>query len=666
MKVATEESGLANVEGWIDVVGDVTFRSVVIPLSRDDAGAILRWQNQPSSSSSSPVTVEPVIAEMEAKIEAAIRSLKAGAAFVRLSTLSPKDATKFKSKEVCEHLKNSLSTLGPLPDLSVSPSLAVIELNRAIYRACRVTTGAEAMLMFKRSERVQKHLQHQLEVIPPTDPWKINFVVREWQELYPEYEFRAFIYNRKMTALSHYYKFCFVPGVVANKEQIKSRILEFFNGVVCERVPFDTYVADFAYNPHTNAVWLVELNPWCPGTSPALFDWSEESRVLSGNTAFEFRVLEKEDPGAFNKLSLHWQCVINECYPSHSSPSTSTTTSTKKDDGNNCCLILEFGSGVLYDVLQWSEWELVQTLDLPTAIVGELIRKCALKEAPPLTKIAEIVAASPRFKFIPTNIAPVDVVLHGGIPACSITEIVGPAGVGKTQFAHMLTATTILPPELGGLGSSVIYFDAEGTLSPTRLSEIIKEMKPELALDDTSFRELLNRVILYHPTTADGFMEQLGKLDDTIVDNQLCWLLGQVASQLKYLSAALNVAVVLINQVTTKNDAVVPSLGVAWYYCVNHRITLQYFTPKVALSPANESRLLVIVKSPISPVCGVKYIITGRGLLAQGEVVFRINTNPQSSESEQNDDYSEQQEIIREILRASFENQALETAANQF
>jgi RAD51-like protein 1 len=45
---------------------------------------------------------------------------------------------------------------------------------------------------------------------------------------------------------------------------------------------------------------------------------------------------------------------------------------------------------------------------------------------------------------------------------------VGPAGVGKTQFCHMLAILATLPKEKFGLDGSVLYFDSEGSFSADR------------------------------------------------------------------------------------------------------------------------------------------------------------------------------------------------------
>jgi RecA/RadA recombinase len=44
-----------------------------------------------------------------------------------------------------------------------------------------------------------------------------------------------------------------------------------------------------------------------------------------------------------------------------------------------------------------------------------------------------------------------------GVPAGAITELVGPAGVGKSQVAMGLALAAALPRELGGLAATVMY-----------------------------------------------------------------------------------------------------------------------------------------------------------------------------------------------------------------
>lgn len=45
-----------------------------------------------------------------------------------------------------------------------------------------------------------------------------------------------------------------------------------------------------------------------------------------------------------------------------------------------------------------------------------------------------------------TSMVVLDAFLRGGLPSSTITEVVGPSGVGKTQFCHMISALTVSSP----------------------------------------------------------------------------------------------------------------------------------------------------------------------------------------------------------------------------
>jgi DNA repair protein RadA len=78
-----------------------------------------------------------------------------------------------------------------------------------------------------------------------------------------------------------------------------------------------------------------------------------------------------------------------------------------------------------------------------------------------------------------------DDLFAGGIETQAMTELVGPYGVGKTQICLKLCVVAQLPPERGGLGGGVVFFDTEGTFSAHRIYQIAQamELDPESILD---------------------------------------------------------------------------------------------------------------------------------------------------------------------------------------
>jgi hypothetical protein len=100
--------------------------------------------------------------------------------------------------------------------------------------------------------------------------------------------------------------------------------------------------------------------------------------------------------------------------------------------------------------------------------VGKAARPCidlAGKRAAALPSVPPIAPGGPR---APGSRVPapqdLDAALRVGVPPGAITELVGPAGVGKSQMAMGLALSAALPRELQGLGAAVMYIGEGGRL----------------------------------------------------------------------------------------------------------------------------------------------------------------------------------------------------------
>ena len=91
----------------------------------------------------------------------------------------------------------------------------------------------------------------------------------------------------------------------------------------------------------------------------------------------------------------------------------------------------------------------------------------------------------------------------------SVTEVVGAAGVGKTQFC--LTASVVAIAN--GQGEcGVIYFDTEGSFSTERLLQIADARGVG--------RMAAARVRVYRPTCCKELMQQLAQLECLVVESR--------------------------------------------------------------------------------------------------------------------------------------------------
>ena len=97
------------------------------------------------------------------------------------------------------------------------------------------------------------------------DKWCMNLVIREWsQNLNPLFEFRCFVSNEKLTAVTQYNQGVFVPELCKNKKKIQTAIKQFVHQIVIPRVPLPFYTVDVGVDLASFDVCLIELNgPVC-------------------------------------------------------------------------------------------------------------------------------------------------------------------------------------------------------------------------------------------------------------------------------------------------------------------------------------------------------------------------------------------------------------------
>jgi D123 len=183
----------------------------------------------------------------------------------------------------------------------------MVALSRAQFEMFAVSDAAEAMHRLCTSERVFVDLllaldNHELE----DDEWSVNVIVREWDaRVRDDYEFRGFVCENSLRALSQYNHYCYLPHVVHEREAISVAIRSFWEKVH-PLVQLSEYVMDFAVlQPERRAeeekegkagelqVRIVELNPYATSTGASLFNWSRDHDLLRAADPlrpFEFRV----------------------------------------------------------------------------------------------------------------------------------------------------------------------------------------------------------------------------------------------------------------------------------------------------------------------------------------------------------------------------------------
>ncbi|EPS45685.1 hypothetical protein H072_321 [Dactylellina haptotyla CBS 200.50] len=135
-------------------------------------------------------------------------------------------------------------------------------------------------------------------------------VLRKWVEVITSVEFRVFVKERKIVAISqrdmNVYEF-----LHEGKDEFLHLITVFFDKNLKTTFPDKDFVFD-VYIPKTliteARVWLVDINPYALRTDPLTFQWTEILNMDPDEEDFEpeFRLINKNDPEAYNFASSNY------------------------------------------------------------------------------------------------------------------------------------------------------------------------------------------------------------------------------------------------------------------------------------------------------------------------------------------------------------------------
>jgi len=212
-------------ETWYNPLKEYTARTVFIELSKEITKELYELCNtcyiEESLSNPSTVNLSESLSQVISKVDSVIKNDFNGKAFVKLSTRSPKDAITEKLNSKME--KCLIEELSKSDKTENGDAVAFVKSAR---RSFIVKSGFEALDMLRNSSRIREDLMKTLEF---PDHLKINLIVREWIQMEPEYEFRAFVYNHQLNALSQYCYLQFFDNIQKEKQTIEKEIKNFFS-----------------------------------------------------------------------------------------------------------------------------------------------------------------------------------------------------------------------------------------------------------------------------------------------------------------------------------------------------------------------------------------------------------------------------------------------------
>lgn len=287
---------------WYDRFRHITFKSEIIslpqafvdflgtdglrvPRCEDDAASADSWGDGDSNESDPP----PRFPELEKEI-ASIISRLGGNVLPKLNWSAPKDATWLQPSLQCQK-------------------------------------PHEVFLLLKGSDFIAHDLNHSFDHCSTERkrPDTFTLVLRKWYDLHESNEFRCFVSDNSLFAVSQRQTACFYEHLVQPNEidSIREEILSFFQGHIQGQFPLSRYVFDvYVGGAPRRKVRLVDFSPWGPTTEPALFDWRELEEMVTNIRSrgekpddtsaprFEFRVVRSETETRATKVERYSQLPL--------------------------------------------------------------------------------------------------------------------------------------------------------------------------------------------------------------------------------------------------------------------------------------------------------------------------------------------------------------------
>lgn len=150
---------------------------------------------------------------------------------------------------------------------------------------------SDVYLLLKSSDRIASDLCESFNHCEDGDGEMsegFELVLRKWVEISPGMEFRCFVKNHRLVAISQRDTSSFYKFIEENEIDICKDIYCFYNSKIAYKFPDSSFVFDI-YRDAANKVLLIDFGPFGSATDSLLFSWSEiESLSVDDCTEEEF------------------------------------------------------------------------------------------------------------------------------------------------------------------------------------------------------------------------------------------------------------------------------------------------------------------------------------------------------------------------------------------
>jgi len=299
-----------NIECWYEQLKYCTFPTTFFSLSQADVRFFIEAYTELvlRKKTSLPPELEIHSQNLIGALTKVIDDVRDGGdcVFVKTSCRSAKDTTIY-ALQFRELYKTFLQKKD-----SPTTNNKVIALLEAGTNALKTYSAQNLFSTFLISERV--HGDFELALARP-ERWNQNLAVRKWIPMDVDMEFRGFVKNNQLNAISQYNYVAYFPRLVTLKSQLLQTIINFFENT-CKpalQEKFSEYIIDFGITGEKfDKIWVIELNEFMDTTDGCMFNWARERPILE-NGPLVFRLVEEEIPVDKQRatLGLEWLALVD-------------------------------------------------------------------------------------------------------------------------------------------------------------------------------------------------------------------------------------------------------------------------------------------------------------------------------------------------------------------
>jgi len=286
-----------DVEAWYKLIQDQTFPTQFIPISPAIAQAFVHFiQTRYTTTKSLDSHDTQLIEFIEKQLKEQVFNSTTKHCFIRLSARSPKDGRPLNTQITNEIYQQKLTELqstfaNEYDTVKGKANMQSIASYYAQFHSLKVTNEIETLNLILSSERIYHDLNEVLDCYKVNSNWNNHIIIREWNnQLDPSMEFRCFVYQSQLTAISQYNHYCKYYHLqnVNTVQKIKITIIQYWKNTIQPLFdPFPekyaNYVIDIGLIGDQFDCIVIEMNPFEITTGTSLFDWTIDNDILRGD-----------------------------------------------------------------------------------------------------------------------------------------------------------------------------------------------------------------------------------------------------------------------------------------------------------------------------------------------------------------------------------------------